>query len=122
MEAMCMCELLVRRPKLLLITGSLLFSFNRLLGMLRDGMFLHLKQLARYSPLDLEGQMIEFSRLNEEPKYSCNIILCSSSWFKFSWLHRISACFGTNNTKSGKISMTTGLSSKCECMVLIWEC
>lgn len=79
MEAMCMCELLVRRPKSLLITGSLFFSFNRLLGMLRVGMFLRLKQLARYSPLDLEGQMIEFSRLNEEPKYSYNIILCTSS-------------------------------------------
>ena len=67
--AMCIYELLVHMPRLPLITGALLFSFNRLLSMLRVGMFLHLKQLAKYSPLVLEGLMIEFSKLNksEEP-------------------------------------------------------
>ena len=102
---MCIYELLVHMPILLLITGALLFSFNRLLGMLRIGMFLRLKQSAKYSPLVLEGLMIEFSRLNkfEEPKDSYNISLCSSCWFEFSWwLHRASACFGTIKTNIWK--------------------
>ena len=122
---MCIYELLVHMPRLALITGALLFSFNRLLGMLRVGMFLRLKQLARYSPLVLEGLMIEFSRLNksEEPKDSYNISLCSSCWFSnfpgnyIGLLHVL----GMSRQTFGKHTTPTDLSSRWECMVLICD-
>ena len=45
-----------------ILTRDCNFPFDRLLGMLRAGMFLHLKQLVRYLPLALIDLVNEFQK------------------------------------------------------------